>query len=442
MKEMTILACRALGLMLLWMCSTFAAEAQSEEEFQLPVAVGEAVFPGISVSSVSASSPSSPLARTFLPEDSAVVNWECNHLVFPAGRQCFDSLFHHVGQLSADPYARLRVLHIGGSHVQADIFSGRLRSNLQRLSPQHLVNRGLTFPYSVMGTNGPRDYSYQATGTWSKSRNIESSPDYVLGLSGAAIATTDVSSTLTFRSPRPFESVLLYGQNLSDTAWVYPVLIAGRDTIPAPHVSGQEGFEFLFSEPVTECTLALAGDSCGGFVFRGLVADPYSDGLTYTSSGINGAAVPSWLRCAAFEAELQPVAPDLVLLAIGINDANVKEFSAEQFKQNYRTLLRRILRCNPQCAFLFITNNDCYLNTGRRRRSYNKNTALVEQAFMDLAAEFNGAVWNLYQVMGGFESSGRWVKAGYMQSDHVHFTSRGYELLGDLLFNAFLEAMP
>lgn len=377
----------------------------------------------------------------YLAEDSAVARLDQNHLSFPAGHQYFDSLYTRLLGLHSDEEACVRMLHIGGSHVQAGVFSGRMRSNLQTLSPAGQAGLGMAFPYSVMGTNGPKGYSYTATGKWDKSRNIEQAPSENLGLAGAAVTTADLSATLTFSCNQAFESVLVYGESLSDTAWVYPVMIADGDTLYSSRGSGDAGFEFLFSHPVNECTLALAGDSCGSFAFRGLIADPYSPGLLYTASGINGAAVPSWLRCGEFQTELQPVAPDLVLFAIGINDANVTAFSPEQFKRNYRELMRRIRLSNPQCAFLFITNNDCYLNVGRKRKTYNRNTEKVEQAFLELAEESHGAVWNLYRIMGGYGSSGKWVKAGMMRSDHIHFSVRGYELLGDMLYNAMLEDM-
>ena len=377
----------------------------------------------------------------YLAEDSAVARLEQNRLVFPAGHQYFDTLYTRLKDLQTYEEASVRMLHIGGSHVQAGVFSGRMRSNLQTLSPAGQAGLGMAFPFSVMGTNGPKGYSYTATGKWDKSRNIEQAPSASLGLAGAAVMTEDISSTLTFRCDRAFESVLIYGGSLSDTAWVYPVMIADGDTLYSSRGSGDAGFEFLFSHPVNECTLALAGDSCGGFAFRGLIADPYSPGLLYSASGINGAAVPSWLKCGEFETELQPVAPDLVLFAIGINDANVTDFSPEQFKRNYRELMRRIRLSNPQCAFLFITNNDCYLNVGRKKKTYNRNTEKVEQAFLELAEESHGAVWNLYRIMGGYGSSNKWVKAGMMRSDHIHFSVRGYELLGDMLYNAMLEDM-
>ena len=38
--------------------------------------------------------------------------------------------------------------------------------------------------------------------------------------------------------------------------------------------------------------------------------------------------------------------------------------------------------------------------------------------------------------MGGIKSSEKWVEAGLMKKDRIHFTNDGYSLIGDLLYNA------
>lgn len=376
-------------------------------------------------------------------KDSASVKWKYNHLEFPASHTAFDNLYSGISAVGTDPQAQLRILHIGGSHVQAGHFSGRMRSNLRQFSPQRPVGRGILFPFTMMNTNGPKDWNYEWTGTWTFRRNIEHEPSLRLGISGASVNTNDPAATISISTANPFESLLLYGNNLNDSLPFTPLIIAGTDTI-SPFIYTERSNEYVYSlpQPVQECQLAFRceeSDSTSGFAVRGFVTDPYADGLVYTESGINGAALPSWLRCAEFENELQVLAPDLVIFAIGINDANVVKFNPEEFKQNYRKLIERIRRCNPDCAFLFVTNNDCYLRVARHKKTFNKNTAIAEKAFIELAQEFDGAVWNAYQIMGGYGSCDKWVRAKLMQTDRVHFTARGYELLGDLLFNSILE---
>ena len=165
------------------------------------------------------------------------------------------------------------------------------------------------------------------------------------------------------------------------------------------------------------------------------------DGLVYHAVGINGADVPAWLRCRHLPEDLKLIRPDLAIFGIGINDANVppQKFDPEQFKAHYRELIALFKSANPHCALLFVTNNDCLLNLGRRHgKRTNPNTARVAKAFKELAAETGGAVWDQYHIMGGSRSSALWRGKRLMRPDRIHFTAEGYHLIGDMLYNAII----
>ena len=134
------------------------------------------------------------------------------------------------------------------------------------------------------------------------------------------------------------------------------------------------------------------------------------------------------------------IKPDLAIMSIGVNDANVEygKFNKEIFKERYNQLLAKIYAANPNCAIIFITNNDCVVRVGRRSYGLNKNTALVQQAMHELAEEHNGVVWDLYEIMGGLGSISVWNEAGLAYKDRVHFLVPGYNLLGDMLYNAII----
>ena len=387
----------------------------------------------------SAASPDTLAIELPTPADSQAVHFEANFLEFPAGHERFDSLYAQLRGLSSGQTRTLRMLHIGGSHVQAGIFSGRMRQNLSAFNGGKPVGRGLVFPYSMMKTNGPRDVQVDYQGQWLRSRCVEKSPSQTLGLAGAALTTSDTLASILLTLPDDVEQVTILGQSHRDTSYLYPILIEGSDTLCPPLSDELTGYDFLLSQPSRTCRIGFLGQEGGTFSLRGFLCDADGQGLIYSDSGINGASVPSWLRCEAFADELSLLSPSLVVFAIGINDANVQpsKFDKEQFRTHYTQLIRRILRVNPRCSFLFVTNNDCRLRIGKYGRP-NPNTAGVEEVFLDLAREYQGAVWNLYRVMGGMGSSARWHKAGLMQKDQVHFTLRGYQLLGDLLFNALV----
>ena len=355
-----------------------------------------------------------------------------SRLDFPGSRERFDSLLNRLNNSDE----RLSILHIGGSHVQAGYFSQRLREHLG-------ASRGLLFPWNAIRTNGPTDYTITSSGLWERSRCTEPSPTEHLGMSGAAAITSDSLASLRLELPSryAFNRLRIIGE-AGGTTEPYLLLDKG-DTITA--MRQDSDFVFVLQEPDSLCTICLRGvtDSTR-FILRGIFPEDEQQRIVYTESGVNGASVPAWLRCDLLEAELSRTCPpDLVILGIGINDANVptSRFNAEAFKASYRNLLEELRQVNPKVCFLFITNNDCWLRFGRQRRTLNRNTQKVEQAMMELAKECDGAVWNQFRVMGGYGSSNRWVNARLMNRDHIHFLRAGYELLADLLYNA-IQASP
>jgi hypothetical protein len=100
----------------------------------------------------------------------------------------------------------------------------------------------------------------------------------------------------------------------------------------------------------------------------------------------------------------------LVIFGIGINDAHEKSFDTVLFKNNYLALCDSIRKVNPKCAFIFVTNNDSYRKTGRKRYAVNTNGPLARDVFYRLAALTDGAVWDQFEIMGGLKSMEKWQK--------------------------------
>jgi lysophospholipase L1-like esterase len=65
---------------------------------------------------------------------------------------------------------------------------------------------------------------------------------------------------------------------------------------------------------------------------------------------------------------------------------------------------------------------------------------LAREAFITLAEKHDASLWDLFSVMGGLDSVKLWEEQGLAQKDKVHFTKKGYELVGNLFFDAFINA--
>ena len=173
----------------------------------------------------------------------------------------------------------------------------------------------------------------------------------------------------------------------------------------------------------------------------GIQLENEDPGITYHSFGVNGASTSSYLKCSLLGAQLAEIKPDLVLFGLGINDAAKGELDVAAFKSNYRNLIRQVRATNPQAAILLLTNNDSYRPYRvRRRKTYspNPNGEVVRKAMFELAESEGVAVWDLFEIMGGLGSAKTWEDHALAQRDKVHFTFKGYRLLGDMLFEALL----
>lgn len=374
------------------------------------------------------------------------IKYEDNVLQLPGERDDFRIFYQKLDSLLLHKQGHIRIVHIGGSHVQAGHLSHRMRTNFATLADSVMTERGLVFPFRALKTNAPQSYRFTHTGVWNGCRCIKPYNPDTLGISGAAISTCDSTATLSLTLENNSDSIdwnftrLRIMGYATDTA-SYPYAIHRGDTLLPRHLPESHSYLIDFPESCDSVCLRFHLDKDSRFTLNGIMAENDRYGITYHATGINGADVPAWLRCAFLPQDLQQVQPDLTIFGIGINDANVppQKFNSEQFKANYRELIARFKAANPHCALLFITNNDCLLNLGRRYgKRTNPNTARVAKAFKELAAEYDGAVWDQYHIMGGSRSSALWKAQGLMRPDRIHFTIAGYQLLADMLYNAIL----
>ncbi|MCQ2343813.1 MAG: GDSL-type esterase/lipase family protein [Paludibacteraceae bacterium] len=270
-----------------------------------------------------------------------------------------------------------------------------------------------------------------------------------MGILGIDVYTTDPYATISFDlnstgTDWNFSRLRLLA-DINDSVTT-PLLAVNGDTIEGK--CDNHSYVFECGEGSTSGTLFFrhkldtTRKGIPEIRIMGFIPENDRPGLTYHSLGVNGAALWSWLRCYKFDEQIGYLKPDLVILGVGINDANVpySRFDVEEFKEQYRRLLGKIYEVSPECAVVFVTNNDCVLNIGKKRnKPINQNTPKVEQAMRELAREQGAAVWNQYQVMGGYGSSSSWVRAGLMCKDRIHFTAAGYNLLGELLYKSIME---
>ena len=368
------------------------------------------------------------------------IHYDRNQLQYPGDNLAMELFFDKLDTLFFEGKGHVNIMHIGGSHVQAGVFSQQMRDNLLNLYPGITAGRGLVFPF--MKTNTPASYSISRTGEWEYCRNALPF-ETRMGLAGASVTTSDpeASFSIVVREKVPRDITPVFDFNyvkILGYGNMIPVIHFNNDTLVGTY-SEEEG-SFTFELPdYTDSLYVDFNHVEGTFTVTGVYLDNGMPGITYHGIGINGAKVESYLNCLDLERDLHLVNPDLVIFGIGINDAAGDNFSQEKFIHDYDSLISIIHNVNPDCALLFVTNNDSYKKVSRKKYAVNPNGTLAEKAFMELGRKHNGVVWDFFDIMGGLKSMQKWQDAGIAQKDKVHFTSSGYMLIGDLLFNALMD---
>jgi len=496
-----------------------------------------------------------------------------NVIKFPKGNASFTTFFNKMDTLVFENRGQVRILHVGGSHLQADVISGRIREHFIKEYPGASAGRGFVFPYSAARTNTPASYASAYKGIWDMNKNVQREIKKPLGLLGIAVSTSDPRSEITLLLDK-YNSTPMWGETkfrlfgYSDAGDVVPVLKVDSNEIYGILDSASQSYVFTSPRPIDTIQIAFRwidslkqaeiakfitdsllqdsiarakedsikkanGDtaqkkvpepakipnnvalpevardsmfqgecdvldtaclrreeaknksrSCAEklgkpvvnyaegeidstnyanehciaeqtaepdsvkknarprFTLTGILTETDAPGITYTGVGINGAKVHDYFEevCPLLEKQLAFYKPDLVIFAIGINDANVERFNDKQFKGDYDKLIARIKKVNPNVAIIFETNNDMYRKVKKKKYVQHPNGDVARKAFFALADKHKAGVWDKFGIMGGLGSMAKWEKADLAKADKVHFKLSGYNLLGDLFYKAIIQS--
>lgn len=382
-----------------------------------------------------------------IPHDYSFIRYDSCRLRYDTNSPYMRNFFRKWQRVVATGQGNVNIVHIGSSHVQGGTFPNTVRSNLMRSMPDLIGDRGLLFPYSAAAKcNNPSDYVVHCPEKVILTRCVKGMPDYPLGLCGIAVTAHDVITHMQIALRQnainyATRQIIIIGQ--SETGVVPYLLLPDREVPPSYIDKDSRRYIFNLSEVTDTFEIVLPCKEGEEFTLMGIYLGNHQSGFSYHSIGVNGASLADYQKCEFFSADLRLIRPDLVIFGIGINDAVGKEFDTVMFYNRYIRLVEQVRSVNPSCAFVFITNNDSFRRNGRgrkARRTVNPNGALARDVFYRLAQATGGAVWDQFEIMGGLKSMDRWHKAKLAQRDHVHFTPAGYALLGDLLYNALVEA--
>lgn len=409
------------------------------------------------------------------------------------------NFYEKLLQLEQKKDCKLRIVHIGDSHIQADLFSGKMRSLLQ----EKYGNGGLgfSFPHNLAKTNGSYAIKYSANTSFESYRNIYPDTTQPVGLSGIALytksndfvvqvsvrnkaykfnsvklvtpnnersfnlATASKDITIESSTPKTITHKIRSGEALSIIADKYKVSVAAikkanglrSNTIQAGKTLRIPTNEMQFKNTIKTEFIPLT-------LFEDIASQNY-----YSQEPLESIfLVPNEKASSPFALNglvLENNDPGIVYSAIGVNGAKASDYNKfpmfyNQLKALESDLVVISLGTNEsfdkkETAIYFeelqvMIQNIKAKNPGVEillttsppsyfKRKY-PNTIVADYAkkVLETAVENNVAVWDMFQALGGLFSVDENYKKGLMSKDKVHYSKAGYELQGKLFFEALM----
>lgn len=404
--------------------------------------------------------------------------------------------YQKLQQLEQKKNGKLRIVHIGDSHIQADLFTGKMRNLLQ----QKYGNGGFgfTFPHNLAKTNGSHYIKYNATTSFESYRNIYPDTTKPVGLSGIALFTTskDFAIELQVRDKNfVFNSLKLVmpkKQRLFDVA-ITSKEISIESSVPKTithKIKSGEALSIIASKHgVSVVAIKKANGLKSNNIRAGktlriptkqmepkkilrsefqlltLFEDVASQNY-YSQEPIDKIYLVSNPEASSYALNgliLENNNPGLVYSAIGVNGAKASDYNRfpefyqqlqaieadlvvislgtnESFDkqgstiyfENLQKMITEIRAKNPSVEILVVTPPPSLF----KRKFPNAFVADYAKVIQEKASENYYSVWDMFQAMGGLFNVNRNFSKGYMSKDKVHYSKLGYERQAELFFEA------
>ncbi|MFD2565237.1 GDSL-type esterase/lipase family protein [Aquimarina rubra] len=373
------------------------------------------------------------------------VNWKANQIKFVEEAPSFAKLFRKLDTIAKGKEEDVHIFHIGGSHIQADIYSNRLRTYLQHMSPTAKGQRGFIYPYKIAGTNNPSNYNVEYDGDWIGYRCSIKKDSVAWGMAGVTAIFKDSLANIKIKANHrgydaqqyDFNRIRIFYDNWTDD---YEINFKESGLIADTKINKEAHFiEFVLTQIVEElefCVRRIGAPEQAEFLMMGMELMNDNRGVQYTTIGVNGASFNYYNRCKYFNDQLMLYRPDLFIVSVGTNDGYHPDFDPSAYRKYYESLILTAQKANPDCAVLLTVPNDSYY----KKKYPNPRTRVMQKIIYELAKKHKMAVWDFYEIMGGFNSSKDWYQNKLMPRDRIHFTQLGYRIKADLLLQALTSS--
>ena len=136
--------------------------------------------------------------------------------------------------------------------------------------------------------------------------------------------------------------------------------------------------------------------------------------------------------------------PDLLIISFGTNESHARNYNSILFHQQIDRLIRQLQVRLPRTTILLTTPPGSFLSSqakGQKKKfRINTNTDKAVQTIKLYADKQQLMVWDLYSAVGGASDACKnWLNSGLIYKDYIHYIAKGYELQGQLLYEAIVK---
>lgn len=333
------------------------------------------------------------------------------------------------------------IVHFGDSHIQAEGPTSVVRKNLHAQYGD--AGKGMMFAYSAANTYNSVEYNTTHSGNWTFAKSFQSSIKLPLGISGMTVNTTEHEASLTFKLKQSFSHYRKVKLFVKRDSTCYDFrLITNSDTVIVKTYNANEKAPFIditIPPNTSVITIELLKNNPiqNQFEFYGMSLETANfKGVIYHSVGVGAAKFGSILSQQLLKNQLPVLTPNLLILDFGTNDYLYDNHVKTELGPQIEQIIENLREIAPNALILLTSTQDLFY------KSQPITAGIVFRNLIDSLAKKNHCLfWDWYAVSGGKKSLIKWKNADYAQGDLIHLTNKGYELKGQLLYEAIQNSI-
>lgn len=336
-----------------------------------------------------------------------------------------------------------RIVVYGASHVASDTWTSMTRRLLQQrfgdaghgfvlpAAPwRHYRHDGVTVESPRRGWEARRYYRGQST------------PER-FGLAGVAVET-DAAAWGRVTSSRQNASRYELFYESQPGGGSFDVIIDGQLVTRVPTNAPMPiGAYQTFTTSDGPHTFEVRPHGNGRVKLYGVAVERETPGVILDTLGINGARAASQLQWeeTLYQEHLRRRMPDLIVLAYGTNESGDDEQPIQAYEAQLRQVVERAQRTVPTASCLLVGPSDRPIVARDGTATPRPRTFEVIAVQRRVARDYGCGFFDLVGFGGGPLHMMQWSAASpaWGASDHIHYTRRAYDRLGQVIANALVS---